>query len=135
MRTPQLKDLVYHKDYGSSPFLVLGCQLLPSEQYPTYTIWNVATQAEQPRILAPIDVPFADLRGIPIKDIELHFDEVKTWDRREHGSIVLFDCYDSQGWKLDFEGNDPEPADVDFFHELQQHHRGYYGSELPLPNG
>lgn len=151
MRQPQLYDFVYINKYGRSLFQVIGINQNPLEKYPTFEVLNVATMKDAD-ILCPISCEMDEIYGVPLADIEFHFLEGETWhwfgddpfdfddeDDKDYDKDITWIVYgdytlDVKGtkWELDFDGQDPQPLDIEHIHELQQYHRGFYGDELDV---
>lgn len=165
MRTPQLYDYVYDGRFGKAVFQVVGLYHYPNTKYPTFTLMNVKTLhsveefIDMPdgikkmtgnlnEILCDVRADMSQLYGIPLADLEYHFNEGNEWlrtteiyeraedyyndDKYDYVTIGKFcDAIEENGkWKVLFDSYDPEPEDIEFLHELQQYHRGLYGSEL-----
>lgn len=139
MRQPQLYDFVYLNKYGKSLFQVTGINHNPTDKYPTFEVWNVATLKDA-EILCPIPCKMEEIYGVPFGDLEFHFPEGEGWSffTDEDGEVsddyvVNADDYSfwihSGKWILDLSSTDPEP-EIEYLHELQQYHRGVYGNDM-----
>lgn len=141
MRIPQLYDYVYHRQYDKSVFQVIGMNHNPNEKHPTLTLLNIPTLKDA-NILCPLECEMVEIFGIPISDIEFHFNEGRDWffDNEcellddSQTTVTIGDYYSAETkndkWQMVFDGYDPEPVEIEYIHELQQHFRGMTGKEL-----